>query len=200
METGKSRLYLPEERGGRAGEGEGGVGDAGKKTCRNWLSTADEGRWVQSRLASTAAVISIPSYSRYNENCVWKQCHLQRQSGKKLWSGPVQLHGSQGTVSRMWCLDNRAGPLCALFLRRGQSVCVCVSLSDFFWFLSCIVVLFVSRSKHVFSLMPFRAERCQYTSFLKLSVFIFQSATSTITSWVQYINTSSYYGAFHILR
>lgn len=126
METGKSRLYLPEDRGGRGGEG------GGKKTC-NWLSTADEGRWVQIRLASVAAVIFIPSYSRYNENCVWKQCHLQRQSGKKLWSGPVQLHGSQGTVSRMWCLDNykRLGPLC--FWGRA-SLCYSVRRSVIFFF------------------------------------------------------------------
>lgn len=36
-----------------------------------------------------------PPTPLHNENCVWKQCHLQRRSGKKLWSGPVQLHGSQ---------------------------------------------------------------------------------------------------------
>lgn len=42
-------------------------------------------------LASAAALISIASHSRYNENCVWKQCPLQRHSGKKVWSGPVQL-------------------------------------------------------------------------------------------------------------
>lgn len=54
---------------------------------------------------------------------------------EKLWSGPVQLHGSQGTVSRMWCLDNynRAGPLCSL--GKGQSMmCVCVTLCQSVWF------------------------------------------------------------------
>lgn len=96
METGKSRLYLPEDGGRRGGEGEHDREKGGYSRQEDLqLSTADEGRWVQNHLASAVAVISIPSYSRYNENCVWKQCHLQRQSGKKLWSGPVQLHGSQ---------------------------------------------------------------------------------------------------------
>lgn len=71
MERGKSRLYLPEDGGRKGGEGERDRekgGWAGRGICESLLPARVAEYKPQQ--ASAGAVISIPSYSRYNENCV----------------------------------------------------------------------------------------------------------------------------------
>lgn len=142
VETGKSRLYLPEDR--RRWEGPGA--ETRTKTC-SWRRAGtrvaeDKKKW----LASGAAVISIPSYFTYNENCVWKQCHLQRQSGKKLWSCPVQLCGSRGTVSRRWW--SQLSVCTALCARKGHSLWFMSTtpIINLFWIVPLIITSFSSHS------------------------------------------------------
>lgn len=67
METGKSRLYLPEDVGRSGGRARRPTGPGRR---RGSLSTVKKQNKTQKNPASAAAVISIPSYCRYNEECV----------------------------------------------------------------------------------------------------------------------------------
>lgn len=60
METGKSRLYLPEDVGRSGGRARRPAGPR----------VVEYSKKKQKHPASAAAVISIPSYCRYNEDCV----------------------------------------------------------------------------------------------------------------------------------
>lgn len=120
VETGKSRLYLPEDgEGGRARRRrDGGVGAGGESR----LPTGVAG--YKSASASAPAIISIPPslhppsplllLRRSTMKIVSeKQCHLQRRSGKKtLPSGPGLscARRPDKLCQGLWCLGRTRVP------------------------------------------------------------------------------------------